>query len=479
MEASGETDAGAAHGDSAGAGWRGVARELSYAPFLTLLALGAAFRAVVMALYWPAIMLSVDSPRYARIDGVPMFSDYWMPAGYPFLLRLLRGISDQLWFTIAAQHLIGLTAGLLFFLALRRLGAERWVACIPAAVAFLSGDLVYLEHIIMADFLLGFLAAAGTTTAVFALVPQVRLRRLALASVLMGMALLVRSVGVVLLPTLAICAFLFAPGDIRRRAIALVTAIVPGLAVFGVYAAVCSAVDGKFWGLSDMSGWNVYSRVAPFADCRQFTPPAGTEMLCEETVPAARPGPFGYVWDKDSIGRRHFKLGAKTSRQLGAFARQVILHQPFDYLRAVFIDLGRYIEPATGRDWPYAGQTDATWAFGWRDPNLEGRISAVLARGYRGTDLQVRGEIYLNYYQHLFRISGLILAALFALTVVGLFRGRGPLRLGVWLFGLSAAGLYILPVLTVSYDYRYGLPPMVLIVVSGIIGALSLRRSAE
>ena len=55
-----------------------------------------------------------------------------------------------------------------------------------------------------------------------------------------------------------------------------------------------------------------------------------------------------------------------------------------------------------------------------------------------------------------------------------MFKARGPLRLGVFLFGLSAFALYLVPVLTVSYDYRYGIPPETFVVVSGVLGAVSL-----
>ena len=50
----------------------------------------------------------------------------------------------------------------------------------------------------------------------------------------------------------------------------------------------------------------------------------------------------------------------------------------------------------------------------------------------------------------------------------------GPLRLGVFLFGLSAFALYLVPVVTISYDFRYGIPPETFIVVAGVLGAVSL-----
>ena len=449
-------------------------RELSYRPFLVLLMVGLAIRVIVMVSYFPAIMLAFDSARYARVDGQPMFSDYWMPAGYPFLLRLLRVVSRELWITIAVQHLIGLSVGVILFLTMRHLKVSRSVACLPASVALLSGDHIYSEHIILADFLLTFLAAAGLSVAVFALAGGVRLRTLATASAILGTAALAKSVGLVLIPILALCTLCFATGKISDRMRTLVVALLPAVAVLAAYAAGCKLVKGKYLGLSDMRGWNVYSRVAPFADCRRFSPPDGTAILCEQTVPAERPGPFYYVWNTDSVARRHFPLGPKTGRQLGAFATQAILHQPFDYVRTVVIDLWRYVEPATGRHWSYAGQTDNTVTFGWRDPAVEQLVVPAMSRGYRGTELRIYGQSLLNAYQQLFRLGGLILAALMILSIYGICRGRGPLHIAVVLFGLGAFGLYILPVATLSYDFRYGLPPAPLMAVSGILGALCL-----
>src|ERR1051325_10616240 len=146
-------------------------QHFNYRPLLLLFVAGLSLRIILMLMYFPAVMLSFDSPRYARIDSMPMpggvssstaamFGDFWMPAGYPMLLKILRGISDQLWFTIAAQHVLGLTVGLILFLVMRHAGTRPWIACLPAAVAFFSGDHLYCEHIIMAESFLIFLTAA-------------------------------------------------------------------------------------------------------------------------------------------------------------------------------------------------------------------------------------------------------------------------------------------------------------------------------
>lgn len=251
--------------------------EFRSGTLLTLLALAVVVRVALMVLYFPAVMLSYDSPRFARTN-MGMFGDFWMPAGYPFLLQVLRRISAELWFTIAVQHLIGIATGVILFLTLRRLGAARGWAAVPALFVFVSGDHLYLEHILLADFLLTFLVAAGIGAAVPALAGGLKPPWLALASVLCGSAMLVRTPGVVLLGVLPLCAVCWTRGSWRSRATAGATALVPGLAVVLLYIAVVWAVGGRFFGISDMRGWNLYARVAPFADCGKFQPPA--ELRC-------------------------------------------------------------------------------------------------------------------------------------------------------------------------------------------------------
>src|SRR5437763_13611977 len=170
-------------------------RELRYKPFLILLGTGLFLRILLMLLYFPAIMIFVDSPRYARINSWPLFGDFWMPAGYPMLLQLLHAISNQLWVTIAFQHLLGASTGAFVFLALRRLGIARWIACLPAAVPLLSGDQLFQEHTVMSDFLFTSLAIAGVCLGVRGLVPELHLGWAAAGSVLLGAAGFTRNIG--------------------------------------------------------------------------------------------------------------------------------------------------------------------------------------------------------------------------------------------------------------------------------------------
>jgi hypothetical protein len=453
--------------------------ELKYRPFLILISLGLILRIFLMIAYRPAVMLWIDSIRFARIDPPQFFADFWMPAGYPGLLMILRAISHQLCFTIGVQHLMGLAVGPIFFLSMRRLSAPRWLAALAAAAPLLSGDHLYLEHVVMADYLLILLAAAGLGLAVWALSNGVEMRPLAAASIFLALATLVRSVGVILLPVLVFCALVAAANSWRHRLGAAAAALLPGLTVFLCYVFAFLVSHGAYLGLSDMGGWNLYSRVAPFADCRRFTPPLGTAELCEATPMAQRPGPFGYVWDSNSVARRNFAFNVADSKKMGRFAREAILHQPWAYASAVLSDLSRYIDPriASGRD--YSGQSREIVSFGWRDRNLERLVVDWMSKKYRGTKVHLRWPAVLAEYQNLFRLDGLPLAGLIVFTVLGMLRAGGPLRVGILLFGLSALGLYLVPVLTVSYDFRYGIPGETFIVVSGLLGALAFARRKQ
>jgi hypothetical protein len=453
--------------------------ELRYRPFVSVFALALVVRVVVMLAYFPAVMLSFDSPRYARVDGKPLFSDYWMPAGYPLFLKSVHVLSDQLWVTVALQHVIGLSAGVIVFLVMRYLRASRPLACVAAAVPLLSGDHIYLEHMIMADFLFASLTTAGLAVAVIALAREPRTSLLAFAAGLLGIAALVRSVGLALLPVLLICAFVSARGRSADRLKITAAAVLPALLILVVYAGVRKTVRGKYLGFSDMAGWNVYSRVAPFADCAKFSPPEGTAVLCENAPPRERPGPFFYVWNPESISRRNFGIGPATQKPLGRFAVHVIEHQPFDYMRAVIIDLWRYIEPLTGLNWPYSGQTYGALAFGARDPGVEARVVEAMSRTYRGAQPRVHGEQLINTYQQLFRIPGLLLGLLLICATLGVFRASRPIRIAIALFGLGAAAMYVVPVATVSYDVRYGVPPTALLAMAGLLGAKALAFRLE
>jgi hypothetical protein len=425
-------------------------------------------------------MIFVDSPRYARINSWPLFGDFWMPAGYPMLLQVLHAISNRLWVTIAFQHLLGISTGVFLFLALRRLGVARWIACLPAAVPLLSGDQLFQEHTVMSDFFFTVLATAGLSVAIRGLIPTLQLRWLAAGSIFIGAAGVTRNIGFALVPILGVCSAVWFRQSRRDIYLSLAAVTLPALFVLGCYGSAFLLAHGRYLGLSDMRGWNLYARAAPFADCHKFTPPAGTEILCEQRPPSERPGPFGYVWDLSSTPRRMFVLGPESSKKLEVFGRRAILHQPFDYLQAVLIDLAKYIDPLLAARQRYGGTPREILSFGYRGDS-EKLVVDAMAKGYRGVNVRLHGQQFLAFYQDVFRVDGLMISTLLFFTVLGLFKARGEIRLGIWLFGLSAFTLYATPVIVMSYDFRYGIPPQGLLAVSGVLGivALAQRQKSE
>jgi hypothetical protein len=247
--------------------------------------------------------------------------------------------------------------------------------------------------------------------------------------------------------------------------------------ILGIYVGSYHIADGRYLGLTDMRGWNFYGRVATFADCSKFTPPSGTRALCDMRPPDQRPGPFGYVWDENSISRQAFAVGPESGEKLGDFAREALWAQPLDYGRAVLIDLARYVEPSVGPPRGYSGQSSDLVSFGFRDAGVEQIVIEGLSRKYSGTDVHVSRIGAIESYQKLFRVDQALLALFLIATCIGLWLARGPLRLGVVLFGLTGLGLYLLPALTISYDFRYGIPPETFVVVSGTLAvAAALQR---
>ncbi len=430
-------------------------------------------RLAVIVMYWPAWLQTVDSPRFARIQPQAIFGDYWMPAGYALVVRTLREVIPALGVTIIVQHIIGLLVGVVLYLAMRRLRAARWVACIPAGVATLSGDHVWLEHQITADPFMTALIAAGLGCAVRGLVPRLDLRWLAASSTVLMCAALTRSVALPLLPILALVTLGWVRGSFVMRGKALLAALVPALIVLGLYVSAFELNHGQYLGLSDMTGWNLYARVAPFADCSMFTPPPGTRRLCESTPPSQRYGSLGYEWDASSFARRQITLGPQTAGPMERFALQVIIHQPGSYIGAVLTDLARYIDQNIPER-AYGGQPPQTDSFGLVDPVTRKNLEAAMALGYTGTKVHLIGRQILASYQNLFRVGGLTLALLILLTFVGMFIARDAARLGVFLFGLSGLALYVIPTMTLSYDFRYGIPPETFVVVSGVLGGTAV-----
>ena len=456
-------------------GWWGTAQQtFGWTPLLIVIGLGIAVRLYAQFAYVPSSLQWIDALRFARIRPSGAFGDVWTPAGYPAFLAVVRQISNNLSFTIAVQHLLGLASGLLMFAAVRRVAA-RWVALVPAAVLILGGDYLFLEVQIMVETYFVFLLCLAMYAAVRALTGVHPLRWLAFASLVGGMAALVRSNALVIPVVLAGWSLFVFAGPWRQRALVVTAGLLPAVLLVAGYL-VAANIDGRYSGLLDSRNIDLYGRVAPFADCTRFTPPNGTEKLCQNNIPRGqRPGSYWYTWVKASPGVKYYGIKPPRNAPLAKFARAAILGQPLDYAKIVAKDMFRYIDPTAGNDYGFSGLIPDGWNFTYRSLPEEQYIGHRLARRYDGVlPIHMPGMQELDFYQSITRLSGLFIAALSVLTIIGLFLARGRARAALALLAVTAFVLYLGPVLTISYTVRYGVPPQGILAASGALGLSAL-----
>jgi len=440
-----------------------------------LLVAGIAARVWLMADYRPAYLSSNDSARFlhfAHIDD-GMYEDTFGPTCYAAFLKAVRAVWDQLEFTIAIQHLLGVAAALLLYAAVRRLGAPVWAACIPAAVTLLSGDQLYMEHTLLSEGPFLPLLAGGLYAAVRSLEGERRLAWLVLAGALLAGTALFRNVGMILPPVLLLWALLAMPGGARGKLIAAGAAAAAAAAVLGVYAAG-AALDGGNTGWTATSGWNAYGRAAPFADCDEFDEPAGTELLCEDTRPEDRPGSLYYLWFQGSPARDLYGHPPIGQDVLGKFGRRAILAQPLDYAETVVSELPRFLNPELHKK-RYSG--GGYFLMSRRGDEAERNVLFQLGRDYDFAEYSPgeSGEVIADW-QRLQRLGGWVPGLFVAFAIAGLFVARGVAVRGLALFGLTGAALVVMPAATLTLLGRYTVPPTPIVAAAGAIGAWALAE---
>jgi hypothetical protein len=449
--------------------------------------LGALIRSFAQLVYWPSVLQFADAIRYARIGyWSGAFHDNWAPAGYAVFLRLLRFVSSSIGATIICQHALGLATAVLLTSAARRAGARTPWQLLPGAVVALVGDYTFLEHLLMPESLFLFLAGAGLFAAIRALEGDGR-RWGVLSGVAFGLGALVRSNA---LPLLAFLALSVLPVPVSRRhaaTSAMAWGVGCGAALVFVYAVVSAAV-GPYTGLGNMTGWYLYGRTAPFADCtRMAVDDDSPDMaaLCEATPPEKRYGPYYYTWEASGPGRTRWSAvtgpDPAYDRMVMRFAVDAIRRQPLDYLIAVLNDLVRIVAPGYRAN-PGNGQFMAAYSFGWRDDVTLENIQRALSQKYSGTEVRRnKGGVFLmTAYQEATRLPGAFLVIVGGCAAVGLLRSSGTRRGEVLLVLLSGLCLLLIPVLLVTWDFRYTLPATPVLALAAVIGfAPPSRKDAD
>ena len=455
-----------------------------------LVAAGIALRLLAVIGWWPASTTLDDGYQLFAEDP---FANPLHPAGYSLILGAIGTVSREIAVPVLLQHVAGIASGLLLFAATRRVTGSQWAGLLPAAAVLLNPDQIFLEHAIMSESWIVLLTTIGLYAAARGFdEPGPAWRWPALAGVALALAVTIRTAGLLLIAIAAVALLLCRPRGTWRKSWRAPVALLGAAGAVLLGFAVANAGWGSGFELAPSSGWYHYGRAAQFADCDRFTPPPGTEGLCETLPPDERPGGAYYMFNEHSPAQRLFGDPSliyggfgQHDEQLGAWARRAVLAQPLDYLSTLW-EYGRaYWLPGLEPEPETKGsgldpQLDFTRGL---EPTLGGAIFEQTVEDtleqyfepFGAHEHRVPLDL-LRALQHLTRFGAILLAITTLLTVVGLVVGSRRSRSAVALFGLGGLSLLVAPILTANYYGRYTVPLAGLMMAAAAVAVVELWR---
>lgn len=424
-----------------------------------LLLAGILVRLAAMFAYPPTIPSNADSRVFAQFAAGNLLGDPQHPAGYSLFLALLGLVTRQVIVFTVVQHALGVATALLLFAAVRRLVGSPWPALLPAAFVLLNADQVYQEQTISSEWLFTALLALSLYATVRAIETRERSWPWsATAGVITGLAVIARTQGMPLIPVFAFALLIAGPRPWGWRA--PVALLVASAAVLFTYGVAKDAATGRFE-VGPSPGWQLYAHVAPFANCRLFTPPQGTAGLCESTPPSRRAGDGHYLFDRNSPAVRLFGHLGNSDGKVRAWAFAVVEHQPGDYVRSVYDILRDYFVPGTFVYTPRGGDdidAELDWSvkLDWLAPvtvaGMERFFDHFTPQRHR------QRTRALHDYQRVFRFGATLLTLTALLTLLALAIGPRRIRVGAVLFGIGGLSTLLPEALGGAYIGRYAVP---------------------
>jgi 4-amino-4-deoxy-L-arabinose transferase-like glycosyltransferase len=468
-----------------------IAHDRVLLALTVLLGVGLALRVWFMFVWSPGIVGYSDTGIYFQDAHVSIWMDPIRSQGYSMFLVLMHEISPHLILPIIVQHGLGLFAAALIFFAVRRCGGPRWLGLVPAAVLALGGDELFIEHAALSDSLFIVLLIVMLYCALRA--SEGPLRWAILTGLAIGFGVWVRSTGLVMIALVPLW-LLFCTGRPKRRTLTVaVLALAVSVGTVGAYV-IWRKADSNMPGLiTSNNAWNLYGRVGPWADCTKFVPPHGTSELCESTPPSARGyrnGGEDYIYNTGSPAQVLFGPPYELSpyphamQLLQEWSEAVIIHQPLDYLYAVWLDTLRLFD---SNHYSYSDMS-ADEMIGWflYGPDLQSGKNKFVEywqeRLYPRDPPAHHGDIApLKTWEEIGRIEGVGMGILLALLLTGPWLLSGPARrlaprarAGMVLFGLAALAMLFFPILVKGYDYRFVIPAYGPLVAAGTLAAWGL-----
>ncbi|WP_232303872.1 hypothetical protein [Pseudofrankia sp. DC12] len=464
-----------------------------HALFGLVAALALAARGVVAAAYQPALMYLGDSGAYLDQAWHGLWPGDWRPSGYPIFLRLVRG-EEHLTRLVLVQQSMTFLIGVVGYAVAVRVTRRPWLAALCAAPVLLSPWVLDLGQFVLAETLFSVLTGFGLL--LLALPGRRRPWAVALAGLLLGASLPVRTVGygplavgfAVLAVTAATAAIRLrrSGGASRLRATSRAAAL---LLSFGLAAAapICaysgwSAAGGTGFSVSAHSGYFLYGRVAPFADC-SVLPVDRPQLrtLCDPRPVADRGQPDSYLWLANSPLRQgHTRIPKGREQLAGEFASAVIRAQPGMLLRTSAGYLAGYFAP-TRHETSTTSRPD-TWELPDRLTNAAQDGDPRSADGYFVTtrlDHGLAGPLaaYARLaYAPMPLVGAGLAAGLVAVPIARLRRRPGPPP-AFWLLGGGGLSVLVLSAATAGFDYRYLASVIGILGAGAVLGAASLARA--
>ncbi len=444
-------------------------RFVAHGGFVVALACGVILRVVVMLGYrWQ--MWFPDSYDYVTAAVHPR-PGVIRPTGYPLMLWALRPLGGLAPVTVA-QHLMGLGVGVMVYALLRRNGLSGRVATIAALPVLLDAYQVQLEHLVLSDTLFMVLVSGAVTVMLWRY--ELTARRAAAAGLLLGLATIVRTVGLPLL--MVVVAFLLARRvPWRMLGAAVVACALPVAAYAGWYYE-----DQGRLALGGSTGVFLYSRTLSFADCARMNPPEPERRLCPQGPKGRRDASM--VWRNDSPLRRlpGPRFTAEKDRLAGDFAVRAVRTQPLDYLAAVTVDVARTFRP----DHPAFPDPQTYRYYLFRPtsivpPGRALRQAHQYAGGPAVTRVVPPYSSALRSYQRYVHLPGTVLGLILLTGAAGMVARRRRLGGRVSLPWGIAVALIVIPPTTTGFDYRYVLPAVPSACVAAALVARVRRRPDE
>jgi hypothetical protein len=417
----------------------------------------------------PAVLLRIDAEvgyqwhawfndSFEYVQNTVHFNlDPTRVSGYSAWLKLLQPLHTYAVVTIL-QHLMAVAiAVMIYALARHRFRAPAALATLATVPVLYDGFEIQLEHLIMADVPFLFLVTLAVTLLLWDPAPS--LRRCVLIGALLGVAEIMRSVG---LPLLAVFAVYMIIRRISWRRVAA-TIVVCFLPVFA-YAGVFYLQHGQF-AMTDSTGVFLYSRVMTFADCAKMKVPANELSLCTTVPPDERPIAQAYIWTSESPLDRFppSKFSPVPNQLAENFAIRAIEAQPLDYAKAVAKDTLRvfgwkrvvFPNAPTYDEYIFGYHSLPIPTWDQADLGPYGSYAAAYVHGNPLTQVVSPFANIIRGYQRYVWLPGSVYGMILLAGLGGMalaWRRLGGEALLPWTISLA---LIVIPAATAEFDYRY------------------------